>query len=266
VAPADEAAPLLLELDGVRAGYGAIEALKGIDLTVKRGEIVTLIGANGAGKTTTLMTICGLVAARAGRVCFDGRDLSRVPAHEIVKLGLVQCPEGRKIFPRLTVLENLEMGAFTRREQLAAELARRGERLPARELRRRLAVELDRDLGRVFELFPILAERRSQAGGTLSGGEQQMLAVGRAMMARPKLLLLDEPSLGLAPLIVQRIFDVIRTLNEGGVTVLLVEQNAQMALKLAHRGYVMETGEITMTADARALLEDPRVRDAYLGE
>ena len=272
LAAADDGAPIsppdapLLELSGVSAGYGAIEVLKGIDLTVDRGEIVTLIGANGAGKTTTLMTICGLVAARAGRVTFDGRDLGAVPAHDIVRLGLVQCPEGRKIFPRLSVLENLEMGAFTRREQLAAELLRQGRRLSGRELRRRLRTDLDRDLERVFELFPILAERRSQAGGTLSGGEQQMLAVGRAMMARPKLLLLDEPSLGLAPLIVQRIFDVIRTLNEDGVTVLLVEQNARMALKLAHRGYVMETGEITMADDARTLLADPRVRDAYLGD
>jgi branched-chain amino acid transport system ATP-binding protein len=228
----------------VRAGYGAIEVLKGVSLAVGAGEIVTLIGSNGAGKTTTLMCVCGVLRPRSGRILFDGRDLSGVPAHEIVRLGLAQSPEGRKIFPRLTVLENLEMGAFTRTDRAGA----RG------------------DLERVFQLFPILAERRQQAGGTLSGGEQQMLAVGRALMAKPRLLLLDEPSLGLAPLIVKRIFEVIEELNRGGVTILLVEQNARMALKLAHRGYVMETGRITMSDRAAALLEDPRVRDAYLGE
>jgi branched-chain amino acid transport system ATP-binding protein len=234
----------VLKLEELRAGYGAIEVLKGISLEVGEGEIVTLIGANGAGKTTTLMTICGVVKARGGRVLFLGDDLARVPAHELVKKGIAQSPEGRKIFPRLTVLENLEMGAFTRKDPDGVK----------------------KDIERVYELFPILAERRTQAGGTLSGGEQQMLAVGRAMMARPKLLLLDEPSLGLAPLIVKKIFDVIAELNKQGVTVLLVEQNARMALKLANRGYVLETGEITMQGEAASLLEDPRVRSAYLGD
>ncbi len=236
--------PAMLALEDVRAGYGAIEVLRGISLTVDEGEIVTLIGANGAGKTTTLMTICGLLRPRAGRVTFLGRDLAAMPTHEIVRLGLAQSPEGRKIFPRLTVLENLEMGAFTRRDTEGVAC----------------------DLEKVFSLFPILAERRGQPGGTLSGGEQQMLAVGRAMMARPKLLLLDEPSLGLAPLVVKRIFEVVAELAKDGVTILLVEQNARMALKLAHRGYVMETGCITMTDSASALLEDPRVRSAYLGD
>ncbi|MBI4955953.1 MAG: ABC transporter ATP-binding protein [Myxococcales bacterium] len=254
----------MLKLEGVSAGYGAIEVLKKIDLEVRAGEIVTLIGANGAGKTTTLMTICGFVKPRTGRVTFEGRDLATVPAHEIVRLGLVQCPEGRKIFPRLTVLENLEMGAFTREDQLRRSPDGKG--LGGAALRHKLRTDLERDLAEVFELFPILADRRGQAGGTLSGGEQQMLAVGRAMMTKPKLLLLDEPSLGLAPLIVKRIFDVIETLNREGVTVLLVEQNARMALKLAHRGYVMETGEVTMTDEASVLLADARVRDAYLGE
>jgi len=234
----------MLQLEGVCAGYGKIEVLKGISITVDEGEIVTLIGANGAGKTTTLMTICGLLRPRAGRVVFRGNDLAARPAHEIVRLGLAQSPEGRKIFPRLTVLENLEMGAFTRRDPDGVR----------------------QDLAHVFELFPILAERRAQAGGTLSGGEQQMLAVGRALMTRPKLLLLDEPSLGLAPLIVARIFQVIQSLNRDGVTILLVEQNARMALKLAHRGYVMETGEITMSDKAATLLADERIRAAYLGE
>jgi branched-chain amino acid transport system ATP-binding protein len=234
----------MLEVEDLHAGYGAIEVLKGISLRVDEGEIVTLIGANGAGKTSTLMTICGCVAARRGRIAFAGQSLAGVPAHEIVKRGLIQSPEGRKIFPRLTVEENLEMGAFTRRDREA----------------------IAADIKRVYELFPILGERRAQAGGTLSGGEQQMLAVGRAMMARPKLLLLDEPSLGLAPLIVMKIFEVIKQLNQQGVTILLVEQNARMALKLANRGYVMETGEITLEDQAAKLLENPTVRNAYLGE
>ncbi|HKE16745.1 MAG TPA: ABC transporter ATP-binding protein [Kofleriaceae bacterium] len=234
----------MLELRDVSAGYGNIEALHGISLSVDDGEIVTLIGANGAGKTTTLMTISGCVRARAGAVMFRGRDVSRLPPHEIVALGLVQSPEGRKIFPRLTVMENLEMGAFVRRDRpgIAA------------------------DAKRVFELFPILGERRRQPGGTLSGGEQQMLAIGRALMARPKLLLLDEPSLGLAPMVVTRIFEVIRELNREGSTILLVEQNARMALKAAHRGYVLETGTIAMTGPAGDLLSDERVRAAYLGD
>jgi len=234
----------MLELEDLRAGYGNIEALHGISLSVGEGEIVTLIGANGAGKTTTLMTISGCVRARSGAIRFRGRDISGLPPHEIVALGLVQSPEGRKIFPRLTVAENLEMGAFTRRDPdgIAA------------------------DQNRVFELFPILGERRRQPGGTLSGGEQQMLAIARALMARPKLLLLDEPSLGLAPLVVSRIFEVIRELNREGATILLVEQNARMALKAAHRGYVLETGTIAMADAADKLLSDPRVRSAYLGD
>jgi branched-chain amino acid transport system ATP-binding protein len=234
----------MLELEDLRAGYGNIEALHGISLSVGEGEIVTLIGANGAGKTTTLMTISGCVRARTGAIRFRGRDISGLPPHEIVALGLVQSPEGRKIFPRLTVAENLEMGAFTRRD----------------------ADGIAADQNRVFELFPILGERRRQPGGTLSGGEQQMLAIARALMARPKLLLLDEPSLGLAPLVVSRIFEVIRELNREGATILLVEQNAQMALKAAHRGYVLETGTIAMADAADKLLADPRVRSAYLGD
>ncbi|MEA2696101.1 MAG: branched-chain amino acid transport system ATP-binding protein [Myxococcales bacterium] len=234
----------LLTVDDLHAGYGAIEVLKGIALRVEPGEIVTLIGANGAGKTTTLMTICGFVLARKGDITFDGKSLRGQPAHEIVKRGLIQSPEGRKIFPRLTVEENLEMGAFTRRDRDG----------------------IAKDKERLFQLFPILAERRAQAGGTLSGGEQQMLAVSRAMMARPRLLLLDEPSLGLAPLIVARIFEVIKQLNQEGVTILLVEQNARMALKLAHRGYVMETGQIILHDNAKALLQNPSIQAAYLGE
>ena len=235
---------MMLEVEELHAGYGAIEVLKGISLRVNKGEIVTLIGANGAGKTSTLMTICGCVPTRAGSVTFRGENLRAVPAHEIVKRGLVQSPEGRKIFPRLTVQENLEMGAFTRRDKPG----------------------IAKDLARVLELFPILADRRGQAGGTLSGGEQQMLAVGRALMTRPRLLLLDEPSLGLAPLIVARIFEVIKQLNSEGVTILLVEQNARMALKLAHRGYVLETGRIILHDDAAALLKNPSIQAAYLGE
>jgi branched-chain amino acid transport system ATP-binding protein len=234
----------MLEVRDLRAGYGAIEVLKGISLRVDEGEIVTLIGANGAGKTSTLMTICGFVPARGGEILFEGKSLRGVPAHEIVQRGLVQSPEGRKIFPRLTVEENLEMGAFTRRD----------------------ADGVAKDRERMFGLFPILAERRAQPGGTLSGGEQQMLAVARALMARPRLLLLDEPSLGLAPLVVARIFAVIKQLNADGVTILLVEQNARMALKLAHRGYVLETGTITLHDKASALLQNPSIQAAYLGE
>ncbi|HZL72627.1 MAG TPA: ABC transporter ATP-binding protein [Planctomycetota bacterium] len=234
----------LLKLDGVRAGYGLIEVLKGISLEVGEGEIVTVIGANGAGKTTTLMTASGIVKTRAGRVIFAGQDISGRPAHEVMRLGICQSPEGRKIFPRLTVLENLEMGAFTRNDKAG----------------------IREDLEKSFTLFPILKERKAQTGGTLSGGEQQMLAIARALMGRPKLLLLDEPSLGLAPLIVLRIFEVVRELNQQGMSILLVEQNARLALKLAHRGYVMETGEITMSGPAADLLQDPRVKDAYLGE
>jgi branched-chain amino acid transport system ATP-binding protein len=230
----------LLQLDSIRAGYGAIEVLKGISLEVREGEIVTIIGANGAGKTTTLMCISGINRLTAGAISFDGRDLGGLAPHEIVRLRLSQSPEGRKIFPRLTVLENLELGAITRREPAG----------------------IRKDLDHVYGLFPILRERAKQAGGTLSGGEQQMLAVARALMARPKLLLLDEPSLGLAPLIVSKIFEVIRQLNSEGIAVLLVEQNARMALKLAHRGYVLETGSITISGPASDLLNDQRVKDA----
>jgi branched-chain amino acid transport system ATP-binding protein len=234
----------LLSLQNVHAGYGAIEVLKGISLEVREGEIVAIIGANGAGKSTTLMCISGINRVRSGSIQFAGQEIHGMPPHEIVRLGLSQSPEGRKIFPRLTVLENLEMGAVTRRD----------------------SAEVRKDLDRMFGMFPILAQRSKQSGGTLSGGEQQMLAVARALMSRPKLLLLDEPSLGLAPLVVAKIFDVTRQLNQDGMAVLLVEQNARMALKLAHRGYVMETGSITMAGPASDLLGDQRVKDAYLGE
>ncbi len=234
----------LLSLSNLHAAYGQVEVLKGISLTVAPGEIVTVIGANGAGKTTTLMCISGINRLRKGEVRFSGEDISRRPAHEIARLGIRQSPEGRKIFPRLTVIENLEMGAFGRTDH-AAVLA---------------------DFDKCFELFPILKERRAQAGGTLSGGEQQMLAIARALMGRPKLLLLDEPSLGLAPMIVSKIFEVIRELNREGIAILLVEQNARLALKLAHRGYVMETGTITFTDSAATLLNNPKVKEAYLGD
>jgi branched-chain amino acid transport system ATP-binding protein len=234
----------LLRVEGLRAGYGPIDVLHDLDVHVDPGEVVALIGANGAGKTTTLMTLSGVVKARAGRVTFDGHDLTRLPAHRIVKLGMAQSPEGRKIFPRLTVLENLQMGAFTRDDPKGVA----------------------DDLEKGFALFPILRERKGQAGGLLSGGQQQMLAIARALMARPKLLLLDEPSLGLAPQIVVQIFDVIRDLNRQGTSVLLVEQNARMALKVAHRGYVLETGRVTFADRADVLLNDPRIRAAYLGE
>lgn len=234
----------LLAVEDLRAGYGPIEVLKGISLAVGEGEIVAVIGANGAGKTSTLMAISGCLRARSGAVRLSGQAIQSLPAHDIVKQGICQSPEGRKIFPRLTVLENLQMGAFTRRDRAG----------------------IVADIERAFALFPILKERQKQSGGTLSGGEQQMLAVARALMGRPKLLLLDEPSLGLAPLVVLKIFDVIRELNREGMSILLVEQAARMALKLAHRGYVMETGVITMSDSAANLLANPRVQDAYLGE
>ncbi len=234
----------LLEVQQLRAGYGPIEVLKGISLQVDKGEIVAIIGANGAGKTTTLMTLSGIVPVRGGSILFDGQDITRLPAYQIVSRGLAQSPEGRKIFPRLTVLENLEMGAFTRNDPQGVQA----------------------DIEKAYHYFPILKQRAKQAGGTLSGGEQQMLAIARALMSRPKLLLLDEPSLGLAPMIVLKIFEVIRELNRDGVAVLLVEQNARMALKLAHRGYVLETGSITMSDRAETMLNDPRVKAAYLGE
>ena len=238
--------PPLLDVRDLEAGYGAINVLHRISLTVEPGEIVAMIGANGAGKTTTLMCLSGIVKARAGSIAFAGQDLvsGRVPAHQVVRLGLAQSPEGRKIFPRLTVLENLQMGAYTRSDSGG----------------------IADDIEKSFKMFPILRERQNQAGGLLSGGQQQMLAIARALMARPKLLLLDEPSLGLAPQIVVQIFDVIKELNRSGVSVLLVEQNARMALKVAHRGYVLETGRITFTDTADVLLHDPRIRAAYLGE
>jgi branched-chain amino acid transport system ATP-binding protein len=234
----------LLTVENVRAGYGPIEVLKGISLEVHEGEIVTIIGANGAGKTTTLLGLSGCNRIRSGSIRFNGQMVANLPPHEIVKRGLCQSPEGRKIFPRMTVLENLQLGAFTRRDHAGIRA----------------------DIERMYELFPILKQRQGQLGGTLSGGEQQMLAVARALMGRPQLLLLDEPSLGLAPLIVLKIFDVIRELNRRGMAILLVEQNARMALKLAHRGYVMETGTITLSAKAEELLDDRRVQSAYLGE
>ncbi len=233
----------MLNIINIIVSYGNIEALKGVSLEVKRGEIVALIGANGAGKSTTLMSISGMTRFRSGSITFEGRSLAGVAPHEIVRMGICQSPEGRRIFPVMTVRENLEMGAYLRTEQ-----------------------ELAADYDRVCSIFPTLAERRRQLGGTLSGGEQQMLAIGRALMSRPKLLLLDEPSLGLAPIIVSRIFKVIKEINEHGTTVLLVEQNAKAALRLAHRAYVMETGKIVMQGEAAALESDDRIRKAYLGE
>jgi len=238
------AAAPLLAVENLEAGYGPINVVHRLSIRVERGEVVAMIGANGAGKTTTLMCISGVVPARAGKITFDGRDLTGVPAHQIVRLGLTQAPEGRKIFARLTVRENLAMGAFTRNDPEGVKA----------------------DIDAAFKMFPILEKRQSQAGGLLSGGEQQMLAIARALMARPKLLLLDEPSLGLAPQIVVQIFEVIRDLNRRGVSVLLVEQNARMALKVAHRGYVLETGRIAFADQADVLLNDPRIRAAYLGE
>jgi len=234
----------LLQVEDAHAYYGKIHALKGISLTVDLGEIVTLIGGNGAGKTTTLNTICGLVPTSEGRVLLDGQDITHMPAHEITALRLIQSPEGRKIFTRLTVRENLEIGAFSRSD----------------------TQEIARDMEYVFSIFPRLKERLRQHGGTLSGGEQQMLAIGRALMGRPRILLLDEPSMGLAPLLVQAIFDIITYLNkENGTTILLVEQNAHMALAVAHRGYVLQSGRITHSADAHTLQNDPKIIEAYLG-
>ncbi|MHB9149750.1 MAG: ABC transporter ATP-binding protein [Thermoleophilia bacterium] len=232
----------LLRLEDVHVYYGNIHALKGVSMHIDRGEIVTLIGANGAGKSTTLNTISGLLRPRSGTIRYDGADLTKVPAYETVKLGLSQSPEGRKIFPRMSVKENLSMGAFSRPGQ-----------------------DLKADFERVYALFPLLFERRTQAGGTLSGGEQQMLAIGRALMARPRLLMLDEPSMGLAPMLVEKIFEIIQEINGQGTTILLVEQNANVALEISHRGYVLETGSIVLSDKSRALLADPQVQEAYLG-
>ena len=234
-----------LEIKDLHVHYGKIEAIKGISVVVNEGEIVTLIGANGAGKTTTLKTVSGLRKISSGAIIFDGQDISNVPAHERVDLGISQAPEGRGIFPGMTVLENLEMGKFHRKNRKA---------------------EMSEDLDKVYTLFPRLKERIGQAGGTLSGGEQQMLAIGRALMARPKVLLLDEPSMGLAPMMIANIFQIITTINtELGTTILLVEQNAQQALQRAHRAYVLETGKVVKEAKASDLLNDPDVRAAYLG-
>jgi branched-chain amino acid transport system ATP-binding protein len=232
----------MLELRDVHTYYGHIQALKGISIEVNQGEVVTLIGSNGAGKSTTLKTISGLLSPAAGDVMLNGQRLNGVPAHKVVEKGVVQSPEGRRVFPRMTVLENLEMGAFSKRSVDQA------------------------DLDRVFGLFPRLKERVSQKAGTLSGGEQQMLAIGRALMAHPALLLLDEPSMGLSPILIEAIFEIIKEINAQGVTVLLVEQNALMALAVAHRGYVMQTGTIVLSDNAAALMQNDMVRKAYLGE
>ena len=233
---------MMLKVSGLHAHYGRIEALKGVDLFVESGEVVTLIGANGAGKTTLLMCICGNPQASQGRVEFDGHDITRLATHHIVRLGLAQVPEGRRIFPHLSVMENLQIGASTTD-----------------------AIHFDEDLEKVFTLFPILQQRRGQHGGTLSGGEQQMLAIARALMSRPRLLLLDEPSLGLAPKLVKQIFEVLREINQQqGMTLLLVEQNAHHALRLAHRGYVMANGKIVISGSGQELLADNQVRAAYL--
>jgi branched-chain amino acid transport system ATP-binding protein len=243
-APRTNGRSKILELEDVHTYYGSIHALKGISIIVFDGEIVTLIGANGAGKSTTLRSINGLNRPREGSITFEGREITSTPAHEIVKRGIAQSPEGRRLFPRMSVVENLEMGAFQRTD--------RGG--------------LREDMDRVFTLFPRLAERKSQKAGTMSGGEQQMLAIGRALMARPKLLLLDEPSMGLAPIFVERIFETIVEVNKQGTSILLVEQNALMALDTADRGYVLETGSIALADDAKKLRENEQVRKTYLGE
>ncbi len=235
----------MLKLENVQTFYGGIQALKGVSLEVSEGEIITLIGANGAGKSTTLMSICGIVPPRFGKIIFEDRVINTMRPDRIVSLGICQIPEGRRIFPYLTVMENLDMGAFLRRD----------------------VENVKRDKEYIFELFPLLAERRHQAGGTLSGGEQQMLAISRSLMAKPRLLLMDEPSLGLAPLVVKQIFEIIKKINtENNTTIFLVEQNANLALKVAHRGYVMETGRIILSDSAKNLLSNEKVRKAYLGQ
>jgi branched-chain amino acid transport system ATP-binding protein len=237
-------AQVILSLEDVHTYYGTIHALKGVSLEVREREIVTLIGANGAGKSTTLRSINGLNHPREGRIHFEGRDITEEPPHDVVKMGISQSPEGRRLFPRMSVTENLEMGAYQRAD-------RQG---------------MAEDMDRVYSLFPRLAERKNQKAGTLSGGEQQMCAIGRALMARPKLLMLDEPSMGLAPIFVEKIFEIVREINEQGTPILLVEQNALMALETANRGYVMETGTIALADDAKALKENEDVRKTYLGE
>ena len=237
------ASETVLQVEDIHTYYGAIEALKGISLDVREGEIVTLIGANGAGKTTTLRSINGLNHPRRGKIVFEGNDITTTPPHDVVKRGISQSPEGRKLFSRMSVLENLEMGAFQRTDRAA----------------------IRDDMERVFTLFPRLAERRTQKAGTLSGGEQQMCAIGRALMARPKLLLLDEPSMGLAPIFVEKIFEIVKEINDQGTPILLVEQNALMALDIAERGYVMETGRIALADKAAALKQNEQVRKTYLG-
>lgn len=234
----------MLELKNVHTYYGNIHALKGVSLIVNEGEIVTLIGSNGAGKTTTLRTIQGLLRPREGSITLRGEELTKLPAHEVVTRGISQSPEGRLIFSKMTVRENLEMGAYQRKDR----------------------ENISKDMEHVYSLFPRLRERMTQRGGTLSGGEQQMLSMGRALMARPRIMLLDEPSMGLAPILVDQIFDIIRTLNKEGTTILLVEQNARLALSIANRGYVLETGEIVLTGEGKSLLTNPEVKAAYLGE
>jgi branched-chain amino acid transport system ATP-binding protein len=238
------ASDIVLSVEDVHTFYGSIEALKGITLEVREGEIVTLIGANGAGKSTTLRSINGLNHPRTGKIVFEGTDVTQMPPHQIVKRGISQSPEGRKLFPRMSVTENLEMGAFQRDDKGG----------------------MKEDMDRVFQLFPRLAERKTQKAGTMSGGEQQMCAIGRALMARPKLLLLDEPSMGLAPIFVEKIFEIVREINEQGTPILLVEQNALMALDTADRGYVLETGHIALADDAKKLRQNEQVRKTYLGE
>ncbi len=234
---------MMLEVKDLHVYYGAIKALKGINFHLDKGEIVTLIGANGAGKSTTLNSLSGILRARQGSIHFNGKDITQTPAEAIVRHGVIQVPEGRKIFATLTVMENLEIGAYIQKNNR----------------------QIDEDIEAVFKRFPRLKERRSQLGGTLSGGEQQMLAIARALMAHPTLLLLDEPSMGLAPIMVEQIFEIIRDINEQGTSILLVEQNAQMALSIADRGYVLETGTVKLEGDAHDLLEDPSVIEAYLG-
>jgi branched-chain amino acid transport system ATP-binding protein len=233
----------MLRVEGLECRYGKVAAVRGLSLEVRKGELVSLIGANGAGKTTTLKAISGVLPPAAGRISFEGEDITRAPARRILQLGIAHCPEGRRVFPYMSVRENLEMGCYLRKDKAG----------------------IDADMGRLYERFPILAERREQAAGTLSGGEQQMLAISRALMSRPKLVLFDEPSLGLAPNIVERIFDIVRQIRTEGVTVVMVEQNALAALELSDRAYVMEQGRVSLTGTGQALLDDPHVRKAYLG-